>query len=86
MIYDPAQAAVARAVIDCVFEGFLPKELANDLRIVASVFVEKEAVNQARVYDFNYRAARQVIERAVNEWPKVEDVLARNAHASRPVD
>ena len=49
---------MAKAVIGCVFEGLLPKELADDLLIVASVFVEKEAVNQTRVYDFNYRATQ----------------------------
>ncbi len=77
---------MAKAVIDCVFDGLLPKELADDLLIVASVFVEKEAVNQARGYYFNYRAARQVIERAINGWSKVEGVLARKDYASRPVD
>ena len=76
-IYGPVHAAVIKAVIDCIFEGFLPKELADDLLILASVFVEKEAVNQARVYDFNCRAARQAIERAANGWPKVEEVLAK---------
>jgi formaldehyde-activating enzyme len=90
MIYGPVHAAVIKAVIkaviDCIFEGFLPKDLADDLLILTSVFVEKEAVNQARVYDFNRRAARQAIERAANGWPKVEEVLARKDYASRPVD
>lgn len=65
-IYGPVHAAVIKTVIDCIFEGFLPKELADDPMILASVFVEKEAVNQAKVYDFNCRAARQAIERAAN--------------------
>jgi 5,6,7,8-tetrahydromethanopterin hydro-lyase len=86
MIYGPVHTAVIKVVIDCIFEGFLPKELADDLLILASVFVEKEAVNQARVYDFNRRAARQAIERAANGWTKVEEVLARKDYASRPVD
>ncbi|MCK4928909.1 MAG: formaldehyde-activating enzyme, partial [Methanosarcinales archaeon] len=37
-IFGPAQSAVARAVADALDEGIIPKEQAEDIVIVASVF------------------------------------------------
>ena len=39
LMFGPAQAAVAKAVMDCVAEGTLPQELAEELMIIVSVFI-----------------------------------------------
>src|SRR5580700_10957527 len=38
-MFGPAQAAVARAVVDSVAEGFIPKSEADNLVIVCGVFI-----------------------------------------------
>ncbi|HOV51407.1 MAG TPA: formaldehyde-activating enzyme, partial [Methanothrix sp.] len=43
LIFGPAQAAVAKAVMDCVSEGTLPEEMADDIMIIVSVFIEWDA-------------------------------------------
>src|SRR5207342_2930162 len=42
-MFGPAQAAVARAVADCVADGIIPVEEANDVFICVGVFIHWEA-------------------------------------------
>ncbi|GAH15592.1 unnamed protein product, partial [marine sediment metagenome] len=48
LTYGPAQAAIAKAVIQCVEDGILPKELADDLVLVVNVFVHPSASARKR--------------------------------------
>ena len=69
LMYGPAQAAVAKAVMHCVSEGTLPQENAEEIMIIVSVFLEWDASDKKLVYDNNYLATRLAIERAVAGKP-----------------
>jgi 5,6,7,8-tetrahydromethanopterin hydro-lyase len=84
LMFGPAQAAVAKAVMDCVAEGILPQELAEELMIIVSVFIEWDAKDKKKVYDYNYQATKLAIERAAAKGPKVSDVLAKKDSAKHP--
>ncbi|MFW9939169.1 MAG: 4-hydroxy-tetrahydrodipicolinate synthase, partial [Candidatus Thorarchaeota archaeon] len=43
LTYGPAQAAIAKAVMQCVEDGILPKELSDDLVLIVNVFVHPSA-------------------------------------------
>lgn len=84
LIFGPAQAAVAKAVMDSVGEGVLPQELAEELMIIVSVFIEWDAEDKKKVYEYNYQATKQAIERAVHQKPDVAEVLSRKDSARHP--
>jgi 5,6,7,8-tetrahydromethanopterin hydro-lyase len=84
LMFGPAQAAVAKAVMDCVEEGTIPKEKANDMYIIVSVFIEWDAEDKKKIYDYNYGAVKLAIERAMVDEPKVDDILAKKDEARHP--
>jgi len=84
LMFGPAQAAVAKAVMDCVAEETLPQELAEELRIIVSVFIEWDAKDRKKVYEYNYSATKLAIERAVAKNPKVSEILAKKDSAKHP--
>ncbi|MCX6674721.1 MAG: formaldehyde-activating enzyme [Methanothrix sp.] len=84
LIFGPAQAAVAKAVMDCVAEGTLPQELAEDLMIIVSVFLEWDAKDKKKIYEYNYQATKLAIERAAAKNPAVSEILAKKNSAKHP--
>ncbi|MBX7105697.1 MAG: formaldehyde-activating enzyme [Gemmataceae bacterium] len=76
-MFGPAQAAVARAVCDCVAEGTIPKAKADDYVIVCGVFIHWEAKDDTKIYDYNYAATKLAIERAMKGEPKIDEILAK---------
>jgi 5,6,7,8-tetrahydromethanopterin hydro-lyase len=84
LMFGPAQAAVAKAVMDCVYEGTLPEEMAEDLMIIVSVFIEWDAKDKKKVYDYNYQATKLAIERAVAKEPAAAAVVAGKDSAKHP--
>jgi 5,6,7,8-tetrahydromethanopterin hydro-lyase len=84
LMFGPAQAAVAKAVMDCVAEGTLPQELAEELMIIVSIFIEWDAKDKKKVYEYNYQATKLAIERAVAKNPKVSEILAKKDSAKHP--
>src|SRR5688572_29976186 len=53
-MFGPAQAAVARAVVDSVVEGVLPKAEAENWVIVCGVFIAPTANDNKKIYKNNY--------------------------------
>jgi len=84
MIYGPAQAGVAKAVTDSVADGIIPKAAAEDLIIIANVFVHPSAVNRHRVYVNNYKAIRHAVRRAMEGRPTVEEVIENKERSKHP--
>lgn len=78
-MFGPAQAAVARAVVDCVEAGVIPKDKADDLVIVCGVFIHWEAADDAKIYEYNYQATKMSIERAMKGEPKIDEIVSRKA-------
>lgn len=84
MIYGPAQAGVAKAVADSLADGIIPKAAAEDLIIIANVFVHPSAVNRHRVYVNNYKAMRHAVRRAMEGRPTVEEVIENKERSKHP--
>jgi bifunctional enzyme Fae/Hps len=85
LIFGPAQAAVAKAVADAVEEGIIPKEMAEDLVVIASVFIHPKAKDKNKVYYYNYSATKLAIKRAMSGFPDVDKVLWEKDRAFHPL-
>ncbi len=83
-MFGPSQAAVAKAVVDSVSEGVIPKKDVEDLVVVVGVFIHWEATDNKKIYDFNYRATKEAIQRALAERPSMDEILAQKDKAKHP--
>ncbi len=83
-MFGPAQAAVAKAVADSVAEGVIPKDKCEDYVIVCGVFIHWEAVDGAKIYDFNYEATKLSIARAMKSEPSVDEMVSKKDSAKHP--
>ena len=76
-MFGPAQAAVAKAVTDCVAEGVIPKSEAENLVIVCGVFIHWMAKDDTKIYQYNYEATKESIARAMKGEPKIDEIISR---------
>jgi 5,6,7,8-tetrahydromethanopterin hydro-lyase len=83
-MFGPAQAAVARAVVDSVKEGIIPRDKVEDYCILVGVFIHWDAKDDQKIYDYNYTATKQSIQRALSHKPSIDDVLKDEAAARHP--
>jgi len=83
-MFGPAQHAVAKAVADSVAEGVIPANEADDLFICVGVFIHWDATDDRKIQDFNYRATKEAIARAVNDQPKAAEVVAKRNTVKHP--
>jgi 5,6,7,8-tetrahydromethanopterin hydro-lyase len=75
--FGPAQAAVARAVVDSVVDGTLPKDKADDWVIVCGVFIAGSANDNKKIYKFNYEAVKLAIKNAMKKSPGIDEIIAK---------
>ncbi|MCX7663942.1 MAG: formaldehyde-activating enzyme [Gemmataceae bacterium] len=75
-MFGPAQAAVARAVVDSVAEGVIPKDKADEYVIVCGVFIHPAAADDNKIYQYNYEATKLAIKCAMRGEPKIDAILA----------
>ena len=83
-MFGPAQRAVATAVADCVAEGTIPADEADDLFICVGVFIHWEAADDKKIQKFNYDATKQAIQRAVKGEPKAKETLEKRNTVKHP--
>ena len=83
-MFGPAQHAVAKAVADSVAEGVIPADEADDLFICVGVFIHWEASDDKKIQDFNYRATKESIARAVRGEPKAAEVVRQRDTVKHP--
>jgi len=83
-MFGPAQYAVAKAVADSVAEGVIPADEADDLFICVGVFIHWEASDDKKIQDFNYRAVKESIARAVSGQPSASEVVAKRGTVTHP--
>src|SRR5215475_5432630 len=60
-MFGPAQAAVAKALVDSVADGTIPKGEAENLCCVVGVFIHWDAADNKKIYDYNYRATKEAV-------------------------
>src|SRR5277367_1896658 len=83
-MFGPAQHAVAKAVADSVADGTIPQNEADDIFICVGVFIHWDAEDNKKIQDFNYRATKEAIQRAVSGWPTAAETVAKKDTASHP--
>jgi len=83
-MFGPVQAAVAKAVADCVEEGLFSGVDLEKVAILASVFVHPDAKDYNRLYRYNYGAMKLALNRALAAFPDAKTLVYekdRAAHA-----
>ncbi len=83
-MFGPAQRGVAMAVADCVEDGTIPADEADDVFICVGVFIHWMAEDDAKIQDYNYAATKESIKRAVAREPKARDVVAQKGSMEHP--
>ena len=78
------QAGVADGILDAVIEGIIPKDQANELCIIALLWIDPNAAKQenldkADLYKNNYEAIKLALKRALNDEPSIEELI-KNRH------
>lgn len=82
LTYGPAQAGIAKAVMQCIEDGILPRELADEIVLIVNVFVHPSASARKRIFINNYKATRNAIRKAMEGLPTVDDGI-KNAESAR---
>ena len=83
-MFGPVQAAVAKAVADCVEEGVFAAVDIENVVILASAFVHPDAMDYNKIYRYNYGATKLAIHRALEKFPDAKTLVYekdRAAHA-----
>lgn len=83
-MFGPAQHAVAKAVADSVAEGIIPADEADDLFICCGVFIHWDADDDAKIQDYNYRATKEAIQRAVEGKPTASETVIKRDQVKHP--
>jgi len=83
-MFGPAQAAVAKAVVDSVQAGVIPRDKCDDYCIMVGVFIHWDAADDNKIFDYNYQATKESIQRALAKKPTVDEVLAGAKTAKHP--
>src|SRR5579863_132208 len=83
-MFGPAQHAVAKAVTDCVKEGTIPLEEADNLFIAVGVFIHWGAGDDKKIQQYNYDATKLALQRACADKPTAREVLEQADKAKHP--
>ena len=83
-MFGPAQRAVAMAVADSVEDGTIPAAEADNLFVCVGVFIHWLAEDDKKIQDYNYKAVRESIQRAVAGSPTAAEVVAKKGTAAHP--
>ncbi len=81
LTWGAAQAGVARGVVAAAAEGVVPTGEVDDLLLIAAVWVDWKADDEAAVFEWNGEATRQALANGEAARPALEDLLAA---ADRP--
>ncbi len=79
-----ANEGETKAVADSVAEDIIPVAEADDLFCCVGVFIHWEAADDKKIQDFNYRATKEAIARAVAGEPKASEVVAKRDQVKHP--
>ena len=74
------QAAIANGVLDAVREGYIPKEKANDLGIIVSVWLNPSVVTDDNLdhkilFEIHRKAMKESIRKAMGNQPDIDWLL-----------
>jgi len=84
-MFGPVQAAVAKAVADCVEEGLFGTQDLDSLVILASIYLDPAAADYNRIYRYNYGATKLALARAMEKFPDRKTLLYEKDRAAHAV-
>ncbi len=84
-MFGPVQAAVAKAVADCVEEGLFGTKDLESLVILASIYLDPAATDYNRIYRYNYGATKLALSRAMEKFPDQKTLLYEKDRAAHAV-
>jgi 5,6,7,8-tetrahydromethanopterin hydro-lyase len=84
LTWGAAQAGVAGGVADAVADGVISAVDADQLLLIAAVWVNPKAADPDLVYANNRAATRTALENGRNGTPSVDEILAARAHPHNP--
>lgn len=84
LTWGAAQAGVAGGVLDAVADGEVAADLVDDLLLIAAVWVDPAATDEALVYANNRAATAQALRVGKHRLPAIDDLLAARARPFNP--
>ena len=84
LTWGAAQAGVAAGVADAVHAGTVPAEAADELVLIAAVWVNPAAADADAVYANNRAATAQALAAGANGTPTLSEVLAARGQPENP--
>lgn len=85
LMFGPAQAAIAKAVLDSMQEEVIPRAAENELMIIASVYIHGNASDKKKLFEYNYEATKLAIGNAMRQSPAVEELLLKKDTIVHPL-
>ncbi len=83
-MFGPAQRGVAMAVTECVEDGTIPLDEADDVFICVGVFIHWLAEDDGKIQDYNYEATKEAIKNAVAGKPDAGEVVENAKRVHHP--
>ena len=76
MTWGPAQAGVASGVLWAVADGIITGDSVDDVVLIAAVWVNPQAADEALVYENNRTATRDALAAGALQLPTLDEALA----------
>jgi 5,6,7,8-tetrahydromethanopterin hydro-lyase len=84
LTWGAAQAGVAQGVLGAVGDGVVPAAEADDLLLIAAVWVDWAAEDEEAIYAGNLSATRDALTAAVEGRPPIEELLSVRTEPQNP--
>jgi len=84
-MFGPVQAAVAKAVADCVEEDAFKGLDIESVVIMVSAFVHPDAKDYNKIYRYNYGATKLAIHRALDKFPDQKTLVYEKDRAAHGI-
>jgi 5,6,7,8-tetrahydromethanopterin hydro-lyase len=85
------QSATADAVVDCLIDGSIPRDIANELCIISLVWIDPRCATDPNfdkrdMYRTNYEATKLAIRRALTNEPSVDELIGNRHKIKHDMD
>jgi len=84
-MFGPVQAAVAKAVADCVEEDVFKGIDIEGIVILVSAFVHPDAHDYNKIYRYNYGATKLALHRALDKFPDTKTLVFEKDRAAHGI-
>ena len=84
LTWGAAQAGVAGGVLDAVADGIVAADLADDLLLIAAVWVDPAATDEGGVYANNRTATLEALRAGWDRQPPLDQLLAARERPFNP--